>query len=188
VKRPVVVYLRTNAGQPAQPVQEMKRQANALMDAAVIASSGEVSPTKFRKRLKPLSLWSNFVAYVRLRTLRQRGRRLPPLLALRRRQSPTAKFSRSVGANAKRCRGCSPVPFKDDSRQDFLYARAMGRLLVHKLYHILMKTRHHDASGIGKPSFSAKDVLSEHLVFDTPTREIEGAGNRERRCCRRSYR
>ena len=33
-KRPVVVYLRTNPGQPDRPVEEMKREANALMDTA----------------------------------------------------------------------------------------------------------------------------------------------------------
>jgi hypothetical protein len=54
----------------------------------------------------------------------------------------------------------------DPGRKDFLYGRAMGRLLAHELYHMLVNKRGHAASGVGKASFSAGDVLSERFSFE----------------------
>jgi hypothetical protein len=51
-------------------------------------------------------------------------------------------------------------------QRDFLYGRAMGRLLAHELYHMLANQREHVGSGVGKPSFSAKDVLGESFAFE----------------------
>lgn len=52
------------------------------------------------------------------------------------------------------------------SQRDFLYGRAMGRVLAHELYHMLANQREHVGSGVGKPSFSAKDVLGESFTFE----------------------
>ena len=54
----------------------------------------------------------------------------------------------------------------EPGRKDFLYGRAMGRLLAHELYHMLVNKRGHGASGIGKASFSAADVLAESFTFE----------------------
>lgn len=51
-------------------------------------------------------------------------------------------------------------------RRDFLYGRAMGRVLAHELYHLLANKRGHTESGVGKSSFSASDVLGEHFTFE----------------------
>lgn len=51
-------------------------------------------------------------------------------------------------------------------QRDFLYGRAMGRVLAHELYHMLANEREHVGSGVGKPSFSAKDVLGETFAFE----------------------
>jgi hypothetical protein len=50
--------------------------------------------------------------------------------------------------------------------KDFLYGRAMGRLLAHELYHLLVNTRAHGTSGIDKASFNANDVLGEGFSFE----------------------
>jgi hypothetical protein len=47
-----------------------------------------------------------------------------------------------------------------------LYGRAMGRVLAHELYHMLANQREHVGSGVGKPSFSATDVLGESFAFE----------------------
>jgi hypothetical protein len=54
----------------------------------------------------------------------------------------------------------------ESGRRDFLYGRAMGRLLAHELYHLLANKREHTGSGVGKSSFSASDVLGEHFTFE----------------------
>jgi hypothetical protein len=52
------------------------------------------------------------------------------------------------------------------SRKNFLYGRAIGRLVAHELYHILTKERHHAESGVAKAAFSAQDLLAEHFEFE----------------------
>jgi hypothetical protein len=52
------------------------------------------------------------------------------------------------------------------ARRDFLYGRAMARLMAHELYHILANTRDHERSGIAKPHFSLADLTGESLDFD----------------------
>jgi|SRR5580698_3893215 hypothetical protein len=54
----------------------------------------------------------------------------------------------------------------EPGRKDFLYGRAMGRLLAHELYHMLVNKRGHASSGVGKASFSADDVLGERFNFE----------------------
>lgn len=52
------------------------------------------------------------------------------------------------------------------ARRDFLYGRAMARLLAHELYHILAHTRDHDREGIAKSHFSFTDLLTEQFEFE----------------------
>jgi hypothetical protein len=54
-------------------------------------------------------------------------------------------------------------------QRDFLYGRAMGRLLAHELYHLLANTREHAEAGVGKSAFSARDLLGERFTFDGST-------------------
>ncbi len=51
-------------------------------------------------------------------------------------------------------------------QRDFLYGRAMGRVLAHELYHMLANQRGHAGSGVAKASFSANDVLGERFTFE----------------------
>jgi hypothetical protein len=46
-----------------------------------------------------------------------------------------------------------------------IYGRALGRLLAHELYHVLMQTESHTASGVSKASFSVGDLLAAYLPF-----------------------
>jgi hypothetical protein len=71
----------------------------------------------------------------------------------------------------------------EPGRKDFLYGRAMGRLLAHELYHMLVNKRGHGASGVGKASFGANDVLGERFSFEQSTlaefRDAESAGSED---------
>ncbi len=42
----------------------------------------------------------------------------------------------------------------------------MGRLVAHELYHVLAQTRDHATEGIGKPCFSAADLISDRFEFE----------------------
>jgi hypothetical protein len=56
----------------------------------------------------------------------------------------------------------------DSDRRDFLYGRAMGRVLTHELYHLLANEIEHLESGVAKSSFTAGDLLSEHFTLPIP--------------------
>jgi hypothetical protein len=53
------------------------------------------------------------------------------------------------------------------ARRSYFYGRAIGRLIAHELYHVLAQTRDHAVSGIGKPCFSAADLVSDRFEFET---------------------
>lgn len=53
------------------------------------------------------------------------------------------------------------------ARRTYLYGRAMGRLLAHELYHILAQTRDHASAGIGKPCFTAADLVTDRFEFES---------------------
>ena len=55
------------------------------------------------------------------------------------------------------------------ARRDFLYGRAMARVLAHELYHILANTRDHDREGIAKSHFTFTDLLTERFEFERTT-------------------
>lgn len=45
------------------------------------------------------------------------------------------------------------------------YGRAVARVLAHELYHIFAKTTKHASSGVGKPAYSAQDLVSAKFLF-----------------------
>jgi hypothetical protein len=47
-----------------------------------------------------------------------------------------------------------------------LLGRAIGRLLAHETYHIVVQTRDHASSGIAKAGFSTADLLAERFEFE----------------------
>jgi hypothetical protein len=49
---------------------------------------------------------------------------------------------------------------------DFLYGRAVARLLAHELYHMLLHTSDHTKNGITKSHMSAGDLLLDRLEFE----------------------
>jgi hypothetical protein len=50
--------------------------------------------------------------------------------------------------------------------------RAVGRVLAHELYHIFAKTRMHGAEGVGKRSYTARELLSPAFHFEERECEV----------------
>ncbi len=51
-------------------------------------------------------------------------------------------------------------------RGDAALGRALGRVLAHELYHVLLGTTHHSASGIGEAIQSTEDLKSDEFSFE----------------------
>jgi len=50
--------------------------------------------------------------------------------------------------------------------REFVFGRAMGRVLAHELYHIVTQSGSHLDSGVAKASFSASDLMKNRFEFD----------------------
>ena len=59
------------------------------------------------------------------------------------------------------------VEFAADRQSgDAELGRALGRVLAHELYHVLLKTTHHSASGLAKAVQSTDDLRSNEFFFE----------------------
>jgi hypothetical protein len=61
----------------------------------------------------------------------------------------------------------APALLRDAGAQrDFLYGRAMARVVAHELYHVLMRTTEHGRAGIARGCFSVEDLVAERFEFE----------------------
>lgn len=57
-------------------------------------------------------------------------------------------------------------------QRELALGRAMGRVVAHELYHILLDTRNHAAKGVSKSVHSGEDLVSGEAEFDSYDREM----------------
>jgi hypothetical protein len=63
-----------------------------------------------------------------------------------------------------------PSLWKDtDQVREFVYARAVARLMAHELYHVIAQTHDHARSGVAEPAFTVAELLSDHFEFTEST-------------------
>jgi hypothetical protein len=55
------------------------------------------------------------------------------------------------------------------ARRDFVYGRALARIMAHELYHVLTGRADHDREGIAKAGFTARDLVGERFDFEQNT-------------------
>jgi len=46
------------------------------------------------------------------------------------------------------------------------FGRAVGRVVAHELYHVLAKTQHHATKGLGKATYTPRELLSDNFRFE----------------------
>jgi hypothetical protein len=51
------------------------------------------------------------------------------------------------------------------ARRDWLYGRALARIVAHELYHVLTRSSEHDREGIAKAGFKVRDLIGDRLDF-----------------------
>jgi hypothetical protein len=162
----LVVYLSAVGGQPQRPLLYMKLELGRLMSAA----GYRIEWADSRDAERPST--ESPLAVVQLRGT----------------CAITAVPSAKVGALASTAVAdgqiipfswvdCStltrvlsaPLASEPGARRDFLYGRAMARLLAHELYHVLLKTGDHSREGLARPGFTTNDLLTERFEFEQTT-------------------
>ena len=176
----LVVYLRTGGGQPAAPLAEMKREVASLMSQAGYrmewrsldgprGEEGDASMLVVLELNGSCGLAAGYgtpekplAANTSLATTSITDRQVMPFSTL----NCTALTS-SVSASLAQEAG---------ARRDFLYGRAMARVVAHELYHVLMRTAEHSRGGVARSCFSTADLLTERFTFEGAT--LAGLRNR----------
>jgi len=169
----LVVYLRTGGNQPAAPLAEMKREVASLMSQAgyhvewrsLDAPRGEDSDASMLAVLElngTCGLAAGYGAAERplagntsLATTSITDKQVMPFSSLN-----CTALTRSVSATLGQDAG---------ARRDFLYGRAMARVVAHELYRVLMRTAEHARGGVARSCFSTADLLTERFEFEGAT-------------------
>jgi len=171
--RELVVFLKTEPGQPRQPLKGMKQEADALMAESGYTISWRDLGDSNR------DAGDASVAVIELHGICQAPQSGLAVKDL----APGASLASTAVADGKvlpyswlDCDNLAsllaPVLLSDaPDKRSALYGRAMGRLVAHELFHALVQTREHDGGGIAKRSFSAQDVLGEHFEFEAASLE-----------------
>jgi hypothetical protein len=167
-----VVYLRTGGHQPAAPIEHMKRELSALMREAGFRVEWRSLDSEQRD-----STDGPYLAVLELNGTCGIGP-WAPNVAAEVRTSSLASTSVSDGHvlpfSKVNCavvtRSVMPALLREAGAQrDFLYGRAMARVVAHELYHVLLKTPDHAHTGIARNCFTAEDLLTERFEFEGAT-------------------
>lgn len=55
--------------------------------------------------------------------------------------------------------------------REYLFGRALGRVLAHELFHVLANRRDHEEQGVAKSCFSVRNLLDDDFGFDSASLE-----------------
>jgi len=53
----------------------------------------------------------------------------------------------------------------DSKMREFVYGRAVARVVAHELYHILAREKHHASGGIAEAHFTSEELVSNDFQF-----------------------
>jgi len=165
----LAVYLSVDPTQPAAPLDHMKHELSALMQAAGYHILWQ--DPRAPDRTSQVST---------LMVLQLRGScGLPPgnYRVERSVDSGASLAETSISPNGVQpfswvncdnvTRMIGPVLTGEAGAQrDYLYGRAVARVVAHELYHVVTGSRDHGHEGVAKPRFTVPDLLNEIFDFD----------------------
>jgi hypothetical protein len=150
---PVVVYLSGAAAQPARPLESMKDEATRLMQSAGYRIRWTTQRPTTDATLVVLDFHGTCTAG---HTPGTAGALASTAIS----NGKVIPFA-SVDCSALSHVLATPLAGEPPARRDFLYGRAMARVIAHELHHILERTTEHARAGIARASFNLTDLLGE---------------------------
>jgi hypothetical protein len=170
----VDVYLNTGPGVSKALLDEMKREL-----ASLIRRSGVSVEWRVLNDSRPVTT-SGFAVVFELRgqcgvpwhsdwpqTGQPAGENGAPLASTAVSDGHILPFSWADCAALNRTIGPS-IRDQPGVQRDYIYGRALARLLAHELYHVLNQTAGHAQTGIAKAQFTAAELVAERFQFDGP--------------------
>jgi hypothetical protein len=164
----LAVYLKTDASQSVRPLDSMRRELSRLMRTAGYE-------LEWRGPQDSHIDTGAFLAVVELSgDCEAPSRSLPASLALPAMADLASTFISDGQVLPFAWVNCGNVtkllaPALLDqpaARGDFVFGRAVARLIAHEFYHMLMQTRDHTRNGVSKPCFTAADLMTNSFEFE----------------------
>jgi hypothetical protein len=162
----LVVYLKSGANRPGKSIKVFQHELSAIMRSARFRVEWREVGTP------PRDVGSATVAVVELRgACSPVGDRVAsPLVPESSLASSAISDGRVLPFSWVNCatltRMLTPaLAAQRPSGRDYLYGRAIARVVAHELYHVITNLREHDASGVAKPSFTVDDLMAGHFEF-----------------------
>jgi hypothetical protein len=169
----LAVYLKTSSGQPNLPLQWMQRELSQIMASAGYAI--EWRDTRASQNLYPEI--AN-LAIVELRGICGAPAGATPSVGPSEDREPLAStpvmdghilpFS-TVNCDAVTRLLMPSLATESVMQRNFIYGRAVARIVAHELYHVLTGRNEHDHEGIAKAGFTAQDLVSGRFDFRDAT-------------------
>jgi hypothetical protein len=166
----LAVYLTVNPSQPSAPLESMKREVSSLMQAAgyrvVWRDPRAPGATGETSELVVLDLRGSCAlpaGSYRIDRSVDSGASLAETFIGNNGVSP---FSWVNCANVTRMIGPA-LSGEAPAQRDYLYGRAVGRVIAHELYHVMMGSTGHGHDGVAKARFSVANLLNERFEFDS---------------------
>lgn len=165
----LAIYLTTDPSQPAAPVETMKLELNSvLQDAGYQVIWADPRHTQ---EIAPVS---------NLIVLELRGTcGLPPGTS---HMDPAVNSGSSLAQTLVSPHGVTPFSWvncanltrmigpalaeEPGAMRDYLYGRAMARVVAHEIYHVVMGSREHSHSGVAKADFTVNNLIEEVFHFE----------------------
>jgi hypothetical protein len=165
----LAVYLSVGPNQPAAPLEQMKRELTGLMQAAgyQVIWQDPRSPDKTGETsaLVVLELRGSCglpPGYYHAERSVDSGASLAETSVT---EQGVLPFSWVNCANLSRMIGPA-LSNEAPGQRDYLYGRAIARVVAHELYHVMMGSRDHGHEGVAKPRFTTSELLNERFDFD----------------------
>lgn len=169
----LVVYLKSGGTQPAAPLAQMKRELSALMHHAGYSvewrsPDADGSEDAGTSLLAVLELNGVCGIAPGFRDVEHSAATSPSLATTTITDGRVLPFS-SLNCTALTLSLSAALARDAGARRDFLYGRAMARVVAHELYHVLLRTTEHARSGVARSCFTTGDLLSERFEFEGAT-------------------
>ncbi len=163
---PLTIVLRGSTAISAEALNAMQREVEALVEPSSI-------------RVAWISNTTGAEVYDRVAVVRFRGdcRAGAPLLMTRTEKHDFDPLGQTQVVDgdvlpfaAVRCDAVRQLIGRDLALQpsyerDDLFGRALGRIVAHELYHILLRTTRHGTEGLARPAQSSADLLADRDDF-----------------------
>jgi len=177
---PLTIVLRGKAAISAETLNAMQREVESLVEPSSIRVAWTSSTTG-------VEVYDR-VAVVRLRGDCRAG--APLLMTTRTEKGGSEPLGQTQVVDgdvlpfaAVRCDAIRQLIGRDLALQpsyerEDLFGRALGRVLAHELYHILLRTTRHGTEGLARPAQSSADLLADRDNF-APADERKLSSNSE---------